>query len=117
MNPRKSVSKIVSVLTERDSMSQAKVDKYKEYKKNRTKILAKEKRTKKIVSVAITIGITIAALALVFMIGFMINDRIQKSIAKYDYVAESYILSDLAGVMATEPATEAPTEGAQTVTE
>ena len=94
-------------------MSQAKVDKYKEYKKNRKAIIAKEKRNKKLISVAITIVITVAALALVFMIGFMINDRIQKAIPKYDYVAEEYVLSDFAQVMATE----APTEEAQPETE
>lgn len=89
-------------------MSQAKVDKYKEYKKNRKQILAKEKRNKKLISVAITIVITVAALALVFMIGFMINDRIQKATPKYDYVAEQFILSDYAHVMQTEAPTEEP---------
>ena len=44
-------------------MSQKKVDQYKEYKKNRDKILAKEKRTKKI-------ELTIAAVIAVLFIGW-----------------------------------------------
>ncbi|MBO7514057.1 MAG: hypothetical protein J6T47_00315 [Lachnospiraceae bacterium] len=98
-------------------MSQAKVDKYKEYKKNRKKKIAAEKRRKKAISVAITGIFIIAALALVLIVGFMIHGRIQKTIPKYDYVAEEFILNDLAGVMITEPATETPTEGTEPVTE
>ncbi len=98
-------------------MSQAKVDKYKEYKKKRKQLIAREKKRKKIISVAITGIIIIAALALVFMVGFMIHDRIQKSSPKYDYVSEQFVLNDLAGVMITEPATEAPTEGTEPATE
>jgi|GEM_PF-3404194 len=88
-------------------MSQAKVDKYIEYKKNRKTILAREKRRKKLINVAVAITLTVAALALVLLIGITIHDRIQKTIPKYDYQAESFILGDYAGVMQTEAPGEA----------
>ncbi len=52
-------------------MSQAKVDKYKEDKKNRKKIIAKEKRTRVIWTI---VGIVIAVALILFIILSIINN-------------------------------------------
>ena len=91
-------------------MSQAKVDKYKEYKKNRKKLIAQEKRRKKAVDAAVIGVITLLALALVIFVGASVFNRIKKSTPKYDYVSKEFVLADYASIMATEaPTTEAPT--------
>ncbi len=56
-------------------MSQKKVDQYKEYKKNREQILAKEKRVQKIWRIA---GIVVAAL-LVLWLGFSIYNSVTRA--------------------------------------
>lgn len=89
-------------------MSQAKVDKYIEYKKNRKQIIAREKRKKKIAEVAFTGIITIASLALVFMIGFMIYGRYHTVVPDYDYKSESFILGNYAEVAAATAPEEVP---------
>ena len=51
-------------------MSQAKVDKYKEEKKNRKKIIAKEKRTRVIWAI---VGIAIAVALILFIVLSILN--------------------------------------------
>ena len=52
-------------------MSQAKVDKYKEDKKNRKKIIAKEKRTRALWATA---GIVLAVALILFIVLSIINN-------------------------------------------
>ena len=88
-------------------MSQLKVDKYKEYKKNKKEILAKQKRKKKIEKIAtwtITIGI-LGGLAVA--VGVTIYNEYQQKLASLpDYTSSSYMLSDLTGVLSMEEDTD-----------
>lgn len=90
---------------ERDSMSQAKVDKYKEYKKNRKKNIAKEKRQEKLAGF-VTVGIfLIVILAVALSLGKSFSNSFGKSkesLPGYDYVAEDFVLEDYAGVIVEE---------------
>ena len=105
-------------------MSQAKVDKYKEYKKNRKEELEKEKKTKqrnaliwKIVGCVLAVGLLVALGITAYN---AIRDRIQ---ARPDYNREEMILEDIAGVLETTaepteaPTTEAPETTADTASE
>ncbi|MBR5349498.1 MAG: hypothetical protein IK125_09790, partial [Lachnospiraceae bacterium] len=95
-------------------MSQAKVDKYKEYKKNRKQIIAKQKRHKKLAEIAFTGIITIASLALVFMIGFMIYGRYHTVVPDYDFKSETFVLGNYAEVAAATTPEEVPEDVPET---
>ena len=90
-------------------MSQAKVDKYKDYKKNRKKILQREKNkalAAKIAAYAIGAAVLVAVLVAA---GSGIMSSYKSYLAsKPDYNRTSYVLSDLSGVLETE--TEAAAE-------
>lgn len=80
-------------------MSQAKVNEYKEYKKNKKQVLAKQKRKKLadkiiiwVVSLAVACGL-IAALAVTFR-----NMYRDYKASLPDYNVSSYVLDDLSGI-------------------
>ena len=85
-------------------MSQSKVDKYKEQKANRKEIYAREKRNKKLTKAA-WIGVFVLLLAgIIAALSIEIHSCLP---SRPDYTSESYIVSDLAGVLEDE--TEAHT--------
>ena len=94
-------------------MSQAKVDKYKEYKKNRKEELEKEKKAKQRTSLIGKIVAIVIAAGLLIALGITAYNAIRSSIqARPDYNREEMILEDVAGVLSTEaPTTEAVPEG------
>ena len=83
-------------------MSQAKVDRYKEEKKNRKKTMKKEKRNRVL---ARTLGVVIAA-AVVCWIGFSGYQKIEESRPRAsvtaDYSAFEEYLNGLSGTEETE---------------
>ncbi len=89
-------------------MSQAKVDKYKDYKKNKKKILQQEKRKAlagKIAAWAVSI---LVIGAVIVGIGAGVVDSYRAYLAaRPDYSRTTYVLSDLAGVLETETSAEA----------
>lgn len=89
-------------------MSQEKVDKYKEYKKNRKEILAKQKKVKKVkTATAWAVAVLILA-GLGTAVGVTIYNQHQAKLASLpNYNASSFMLDDLVGVLETEPETEA----------
>lgn len=84
-------------------MSQAKVDKYKEYKKNRKENIAKQKRKDLIGKIA---AWAVVAVFVLFIVGAVIYkqvDNYQKKLASMpNYQATSYVLPDLASVLEEE---------------
>ena len=92
-------------------MSQAKVDKYKEYKKNRKEELEKERKAKQRASLIGRIVAIVIAAGLLIALGITAYNAIRSGIqARPDYNREEMILEDVAGVLSTEaPTTEAPT--------
>jgi hypothetical protein len=84
-------------------MSQAKVDQYKNYKKNRKKILQREKNKAlagKIAAWAVGLAVLCAILA---GIGSQALSSYKSYLAsKPDYSRTAYVLSDLSGVLETE---------------
>lgn len=87
-------------------MSQAKVDKYKEYKANRKEILAKQKKKKQIdriigwaVGIVILGGIGVG----IGITGY--NSYVRWEAAQPTYTVESKVISDLYGMAV--PSTEA----------
>ena len=88
-------------------MSQLKVDKYKEYKNNKKEILAKQERKKKIEKIA-TWTITIGILGgLAGAVGVTIYNEYQKKLASVpNYTSDSYLLSDMTGVLSMEEKSE-----------
>lgn len=97
-------------------MSQAKVDKYKEYKANRKAILAKQKREKKLAAIG---GWALLALIVAGIIGGIVYYQYSKN-QEYlasipDYSVTDMELSDLVGILETE--TETVTEEQTDTTE
>ena len=80
-------------------MSQAKVDRYKEYKKNRKENIAKEKQNalrERIVGWSV---VGVFALFLLGAVAYKGVDAYKKAeAAKPDYTVSSYVLSDMAGL-------------------
>ena len=91
-------------------MSQAKVDKYKEFKKNRKEELEKERKTKQRNALIWKIVAIVAALALLVALGITAYNAISSRIkARPDYNREEMVLQDLAGILeTTAETTEAP---------
>ncbi len=94
-------------------MSQEKVDKYKEFKKNRKENIEKEKRQQKRTSLIWKIVACVLALGVVAALGITIYNGIQRSRqAAPQYDREGLIVQDVAGIYATTTAepetTEAP---------
>ena len=91
-------------------MSQAKVDKYKEFKQNRKENLEKEKKTKKRNSMIWKIVIGVLALALAVALGITAYNAINKRIqARPDYDRSELIINDIAGILEEEEETEPAT--------
>lgn len=85
-------------------MSQAKVDQYKEYKKNRKEILAKEKRRKTRQKVFSWVLVVAVLGALSGAVGVsMYNSHQEKLAALPDYTSETgFILNDLCSIQQVE---------------
>ncbi len=93
-------------------MSQAKVDKYKEFKKNRKEELEKEKKAKQRSSMIWKVVAIVLALGLLVALGITAYNTIRTRIqARPDYNREELVLQDVAGVFET---TEAPTTAPET---
>ena len=100
-------------------MSQAKVDKYKEFKKNRKEELEKEKKAQQRTALIWKCVAIVLALGILVALGITIYNDIKARIdARPDYNREEMILQDVAGILETtaEP-TEAPTTAAEETTE
>lgn len=86
-------------------MSQAKVDKYKEYKKNRKENIAKEKRKNLVEKIA---AWAVVAVFVLFIAGAVIYKGISEYQARLaaqpTYDTSSYLLTDMSGVLETEEA-------------
>ncbi len=93
-------------------MSQAKVDKYKEYKKNRREILAKEKRKKKMEKIAGWAILVVLVAALGTAVGVTIYNQHQANLAALpNYTVSEKVVADMAGILEeTAEADEAETE-------
>lgn len=82
-------------------MSQEKVNKYKEYKKNRKEILAKEKRKQKIEKAAAYAVIGVFCAGVVGAIGVTAWNQHKAALAaRPNYKSESYIVGDMNGILA-----------------
>lgn len=89
-------------------MSQAKVDRYKDYKRNRKKIIQREKNK----ALAGKIAAWAVGIAVICAVAAGIGSAAVKSYQSYlaarpDYNRTSYVLSDLSGVLETETSAEA----------
>lgn len=86
-------------------MSQEKVNRYKEYKKNRKEILAKEKRKQRIEKAAAYAVIGVFCAGVVGAIGVTVWNQHKAALAaRPNYKSESYIVGDMNGIL------EDPTE-------
>lgn len=89
-------------------MSQAKVDKYKDYKRNRKKIIQREKNKALAAKIAAWgVGIVVIGAAAVGIGAKAVESYQSYLAARPDYSRTSYVLSDLSGVLETETSTEA----------
>lgn len=98
-------------------MSQAKVDRYKEYKANRKEIIAKQKRKQQMTKIVIWV---VAILLVCGVVGFGVYAGIQAREDFYnsipDYTATGQLFSDMVGIFAedeTEDESESESEGAE----
>ena len=93
-------------------MSQEKVDKYKEYKKNRREILAKEKKKKKMEKIAGWAILVVLVAALGTAVGVTIYNQHQANLAALpNYTVTEKVVADMAGILdETEEAGETETE-------
>ena len=86
-------------------MSQQKVDRYKEYKKNRKENIEKEKRQQKRTSMLWRIGCCVLALAIVVALGITVYNAISRaSKAAPQYDREQLVVQDVAGIYETTTA-------------
>ncbi len=82
-------------------MSQAKVDRYKEEKKNRAKLIQKEKRQ----LAAMKAGVSVVAIALVAWVGVSIYNGMQpdeSAVEKPNYTVNTSALDDFITDLAAE---------------
>lgn len=98
-------------------MSQAKVDQYKEFKKNRKENLEKEKKAqRRRAGLWKLIGLVLA-LAVVVALGITVYNAVIKRInAAPDYAREQLVIGDVAGIFTTTVAEEATTPAADDTT-
>ena len=81
-------------------MSQEKVDKYKEYKKNRKEILRKEKRKKKIEKIAGWTILVVLVAALGTAVWVTIYNQHQAKLAALpNYTVSEKVVADMAGIL------------------
>lgn len=91
-------------------MSQAKVDKYKEYKKNRKEILEKEKRKKKMEKIAGWAILVVLVAALGTAVGVTIYNQHQAKLAALpNYTVSQKVVADMSGIL-EDTTEEAETE-------
>lgn len=87
-------------------MSREKVEKYREYKKNRKAHIAKEKRHELFGRVAAWAIIFVIVLIMAVGVGLSVRNHMRQEAAKRpDYKTTSFILTDYSGI--TVPTTEA----------
>lgn len=97
-------------------MSQEKVNKYKEYKKNRKEIIAQEKKKKKIERAVGYSVVGIFCASIVGAIGVTVWNEYKAAVAaRPNYVKESYVLRDMNEILADE--TEESTEDVENTSE
>lgn len=100
------------------NMSQAKVDKYKDYKKNRKEILEKQKRKRTVYkAIAWLVGVTVAGLLLFAVAYSGYGSYLDWKAKQPVYTRDGYIVPDMVGYHEdpTEASTEEdPTEEAST---
>lgn len=95
-------------------MSQQKVDKYKEYKKNRKEIIAKEKRRKTLARITAWVVLVLAVCTVAGLIIVSAYNSYQtKQAAKPNYEASSFELADFAAITETEESQEASQEAVE----
>ena len=92
-----------------NKMSQEKVNKYKEYKKNKKAILAQEKKKRRMEKIVAYTSVGVICAGLVGAIGVTIVNEYKAAVAaRPTYKSESYIVSDMNQILEDE--TEAETE-------
>ncbi len=93
-------------------MSQEKVNKYKEYKKNKKQILAKQKKKKALDKILVGAVCAVVVLGLVAALGVTFRNMYRDYLASIpDYQVSGYVLDDLTGILAeTETESETVTE-------
>lgn len=92
-------------------MSQAKVDKYKDYKKNRREIIKREKRKMFLTKVLIWVVVAVVVVGISAVMGVSFYSSYQAKLASMpSYKTTSFMLSDYAGMQETDEADEAVTE-------
>lgn len=90
-------------------MSQAKMDKYKEYKKNKKQILAKQKKKKMLDKILVGVVCAVVVIGLVAALGVTFRNMYRDYIESIpDYQVSGYVLDDLTGILA-ETETESET--------
>lgn len=90
-------------------MSQAKMDKYKEYKKNKKQILAKQKKKKMLDKILVGTVCAVVVIGLIAALGVTFRNMYRDYVESLpDYQVSSYVLDDLSGIMEeTETETQA----------
>ena len=89
-------------------MSQEKVDKYKDYKKNKKKILAKEKRKKTAATLIVRlVGILVVAGVLVGVGLWGIGKYRTYLDSRPDYSSTNYLIGDICGITIEDETTQA----------
>ena len=99
-------------------MSQEKVDRYKEYKKNRRDIIEKEKKQKQRSALLWKVLGAVLALGIVAALGITLFNAIRtRAQAAPDYNRDNMVVQDVVGLWTTEaPTTQAPTTEAAPTT-
>lgn len=92
-------------------MSQQKVERYKELKRNRKQIIKKEKRRKMAGRVIALLIVSAISILILLGLGNLIGSKVKEYRASLPvYTSTSFIIGDMAGVRAEE--TEQASEGA-----
>lgn len=93
-------------------MSQEKVDKYKEYKKNRKDIIEKEQKAQKRSKlIGTVVGVVLGAALVAALVITGVNSYKAKKEARPVYDRDSYILADVAGILETEAESQPEQQG------
>lgn len=81
-------------------MSQAKMDKYKEYKKNKKQILAKQKKKKMLDKILVGTVCAVVVIGLVAALGITFRNMYRDYVESLpDYQVYSFVLDDFSGIM------------------
>lgn len=94
-------------------MSQEKVEKYKEYKKNKKQILAREKKKHKLEKAVLTLSAVIIIAAICGGLGLSAyNGYKARLAARPNYDREQLVINDMSSIL-TEETAEASSEAAE----